>query len=190
LSFKEKAKSYIDFLKITAKNFQVVGALFPSSRFTVRSIVQHIESDTPLIVEFGAGLGTVTKEILKKVSPSTKLVVVERNPDFWPFLEKINDTRLQIFKGGVLEFKEKLKALSPSGIPIIVSGIPLSLMTPEIEDQVLRTTKELIGQRGKFIIYQHHPNIYKKIANVFPKYEKYFEPLNFPPYIILVARNQ
>jgi phospholipid N-methyltransferase len=99
-------------------------------------------------------------------------------------------SRAKLYSENNNEFKEKLKALSPSGIPIIVSGIPLSLMTPEIEDQVLRTTKELIGQRGKFIIYQHHPNIYKKIANVFPKYEKYFEPLNFPPYIILVARNQ
>lgn len=190
MSFQEKVKSYIDFFKITAKNFHIVGALFPSSRFTVRSIVKHIEPEVPLIVEYGAGLGTVTKEILKKVSPSTKLIAIERNPDFWPFLEKINDTRLQIYKGGVLEFKEKLKNLSPGGIPIIVSGIPLSLMSKEVEDQVLQTTKELIGNSGKFIIYQHHPNIYKKIANVFPKYEKNFEPLNFPPYIILVARNQ
>jgi hypothetical protein len=60
-----------------------VASFAPSSRFLARTMIKGIDYDkAKCIVELGAGTGSVTKEILARLRPQTKFMIVERDPDF------------------------------------------------------------------------------------------------------------
>src|SRR5579863_7495517 len=70
-----------------AKNFiqhpKMLGSLIPSSRFLVDRLLGKINwSQARTIVEYGPGVGTITANILERMSPQARLIVFEMNGDF------------------------------------------------------------------------------------------------------------
>ncbi|MCH8014471.1 MAG: hypothetical protein IH823_06745 [Candidatus Dadabacteria bacterium] len=61
-------------------------------------IIKNIDfSKTKCVVEFGPGIGTVTKVILKNLNQDAKLICFESNFEFCTFLDKnLNDSRLVV----------------------------------------------------------------------------------------------
>src|SRR6476469_4475440 len=75
-----------------ARNFfkypSMLGSIVPSSRFLVKNITSQVDWDRALvIVEFGPGVGTFTREVLKCMRHDATLVVIELNGDFVDYLE-------------------------------------------------------------------------------------------------------
>src|SRR5262245_25429828 len=59
-----------------------VASFTPSSRYMARSIINGIDFDkAKCIVELGAGTGPITKEIVKRLKPHTKLLAIELDND-------------------------------------------------------------------------------------------------------------
>ena len=59
-----------------------IASFAPSSRFMARKIVGGIDFDSArCIVELGAGTGPITAELVRRVQPHTKLLVIELDPD-------------------------------------------------------------------------------------------------------------
>ena len=60
-----------------------IASVAPSSRHMVRSILSGIDFEAAkCIVELGAGTGPITDELIRRVRPQTKLIIVELDPDF------------------------------------------------------------------------------------------------------------
>ena len=70
-----------------AQNFlkhpKMIGSFIPSSRYLVDRLLGEIDWETAsIIVEYGPGVGTITSQVLRRMRPDAKLIVIEMNEDF------------------------------------------------------------------------------------------------------------
>lgn len=179
--------THFDFLKTLTKDVKVA-ALVPSSQYVIRRMVKEIPEGTRFVVEYGAGDGVITKELLKLLPPDGKLVAIELNNDFISELNVINDPRLIIVGGDVVRHSETLDAFGLPRIDLVISGIPFSLLKPEERRIIIKNTHRHLTNGGMFLIYQFTLLIYPILKKVFKATEWRFELRNLPPYFIMVGR--
>lgn len=147
-------KKYSQYLEAfaTDPNVATVG---PSSRFVARRVVRAMAvRDAGLVVEYGAGEGVITREILKKLPAHGKLVAFELNEGLYSELLKIQDPRLIAVNANVFDMPRVLAALGLEGVDAVTSGIPFSFLTKEDQLKLLRQTRGALKPTGRFVGYQ------------------------------------
>ncbi len=73
--------NYFKFLKIALTDYRMVAELMPTSKYAIRRILNQIKPEQKTIIEYGAGDGVITKEILKILPADGKIIAIELNPD-------------------------------------------------------------------------------------------------------------
>lgn len=149
-------KKTIIYLKNFVKD-KYVASVTPTSRFAVERICDKIDlHGKKVIVEYGPGAGAFTISLLRHMSPDSRLIAIERNPDFFRMLQRdISDKRLQIFNdcaGNVLEI---LKTCGESEVDYILSGIPFSLFPKKTKWHILENAHSALKDGGRFLAYQN-----------------------------------
>jgi len=183
----EKLKNVKDFVAIALSDYTKIAAIFPTTGFASRAVAKHIPSAPKVIVEYGAGSGSITREILRKMPPKARLISVEQNEEFLPALKDIGDSRLEIVHGDVLDVVSKLPQIAPEGVDAVVSGIPFSFMGEPLGEEVVAKTRNALKDDGRFIVYQNSARMADLLSTYFPKVKCFFEPRNLFPYFIFVA---
>ena len=85
------------------KHPRMLGSVIPSSRFLVDRVLGQVDwPRAGTIVEYGPGVGTLTREILRRLGPEATLVAIETNGDFVSYLEETTEHYDLIFSAGVL----------------------------------------------------------------------------------------
>lgn len=170
-----------------ARNFvkhpTMLGSMIPSSRFLVDTLLAKVDWDkAEVIVEYGPGVGTITEAILRRMRPDGVLIVIEMNEDFVDYLQRyFYDPRLRIVKGSAADVDVVLRDLSLDGADYIISGIPYTVMPPEMRDVILRKSREALRPDGAFLIYQFTRSVLPYLRQVFGGVRQDFEPLNILP---------
>ncbi len=179
--------SGFDFLKATLKDYKV-GAFTVSSKYVVRKLTEQLFiSDVKYVVEYGAGDGIVTKEILEMLPEDGKLVAFEINGNFLGELRKIKDRRLLVVDADVVVASRDLKKFGLPHVDAVISGIPFTLISPEDRKKVIANTAGALGQGGIFLVYQYSPLILPILKKFFRNVDVSFEPRNFLPYFLMRA---
>ena len=80
-----------------------MGAVFLSSKHAVKSVVKQLKPGYKYIVEYGAGNGNITREILKKIPASGRVVAIELNKPLFKKLSEIKDKRLLALNKDVIK---------------------------------------------------------------------------------------
>lgn len=175
------------FIKAFFKNWREVGALAPTSRFVARRMVKNIDFDSArLIVEFGAGTGDpITRELLGRMRPDAELVAFEVNPGFCEELRAMGDSRLTVVNDSALALGSALGGRTPDHI---VSSIPLTTLPGAVTREILRVSRERLGDNGLFVQVQYSPKSYRVIKEHFGNVSKAVEGLNLPPALIYECR--
>jgi phospholipid N-methyltransferase len=177
-----------DFLAAARGDFRRVAALLPSSSASSRAIAARVPAGARRLVELGPGTGAVTVELLKRMPQDGELVAVEAQPSFSPILQRLSDTRLKLHIGDVREVLPQLQSPSGEGVDAVVSGIPFSFMAPDVRESLLVTVRSLLRRGGHFVVYQTSPALLPALRRHFGDVRWHFEPRNFPPYFVMVAR--
>jgi phospholipid N-methyltransferase len=170
-----------------ARNFfrhpRMLGSLVPSSPFLIKRVLRRIDWSTArVIVEYGAGVGTFTAEILRRMRPDATLVAFETNDEFVQYLrETLRDPRLHIVHGSADQVGDVLKALGRGPADYVISGIPFSTIPEDARDAILRSTREALRPRGALIVYQFTRRILPSLERVFGPVSRDFEPRNILP---------
>jgi len=179
----------VNFLKVAIRDYRRVGAFIPTSKYAVRKIVKEIKEGHKFIVEYGAGDGVITKEILKKIPADGRLIAIELNEKFVLELQKIKDDRLTIINDDVAYVSKNLANLGLPKIDTVISGIPFSYIDSETEKEIIKNTYKALADSGVFVIYQNSPLLLFRLGRLLKKDVCcYFEPRNFLPYFIMVAK--
>lgn len=95
------------FAKEVVNSMKHVGAIAPSSKYLANNIIKHIDfKENQVILEFGCGNGAITKQILKKMPSSSRLISLEIND---PFLKYCEDrfkvyNNFEIYNHSAIEF--------------------------------------------------------------------------------------
>lgn len=174
-------------LMLFARNFvkhpKMLGSVIPSSRFLIRQVLDQVDwRGVRLAVEYGPGVGNFTAEALSRMRPDARLVAIEMNPDFVPFLRgALPDPRLEVVQGSALEVGATLQRLGLGRADCVISGIPFSTMAAPVRESILRQTREILAPDGVFLVYQFSPGVAAHLERVFDHVEKGFEPRNLLP---------
>ena len=167
---------------------RTVGAILPSSKYLARKMAAPVDFDKArYIVEYGPGTGVFTDELLDRRKPHTRLLLLERNPEFasklaekyenTEYVTVINDTAEQIGK--------YLSMYSFPKADYILSGLPFASLPLETSEGILTETKKHLSEGGKFITFQY--TLYRKelIARFFCEITITREIRNIPPAYVL-----
>lgn len=170
-----------------ARNFfkhpRMLGSIIPSSRFLVSDLMRQVDwSRAKVLVEFGPGVGNITTEVLRRMSPDARLVVFETNDDFVSFLrDAIPDPRLTVVHGSAADIGRVLGEMGLGSADYVISGIPFSTIPPEIGEAIVRATREALRPGGRFLVYQFSREVLRLLRREFQEIREAFEPLNILP---------
>lgn len=179
--------SKFKFIKTALKD-RKVGALTPSSKYVVRKVIGEIKPEYKIIVEYGAGDGVITKEILKILPPDGKLLAIETNDEFIEKLKNIRDKRLIIIKEDARNISKRFPEFGFAGIDMVISGIPFSFIKPRERKEIIKNAYDNLADSGKLLLYQNFPLVIFNIKNfLWDRVNYRFEPRNFLPYFIITA---
>ncbi|WP_163559329.1 rRNA adenine N-6-methyltransferase family protein [Halomonas sp. NO4] len=174
-------------LSLFARNFfkhpRMLGSIIPSSPFLVRRLLSRVDWERArVIVEYGPGVGTITREILRRMHPEATLVVLETNEDFVAFLERaLPDPRLQVVKGSAETVQAELERLGLPAADHVLAGIPFSTMPTTSRQRILEDTRASLAPQGSLLIYQFSSRVRSDLQRVFNEVESDFEPWNILP---------
>lgn len=174
-------------LWIFAKNFlqhpRMLGSVFPSSRFLIQRILDRIDwAAAKVVVEYGPGVGNVSQEILSKLRPDGKLVLIEMNAEFVSLLRRrFLDPRVSVVHGSAADVRRILRVCGVEQANYVVSGIPFTTIPLQLRRLILREARAVVGTSGEVIIYQFMRTVLPQLHNYFKQVEEDFEALNIPP---------
>lgn len=171
------------FARNFAKYPMMIGWMFPSSRFVVGQVLKQIDWEkTRVIVEYGPGLGTFTKDILKRMHPDATLVALETNGEFCKFLgESLRDPRFHLVHESATEIDSVLKRLGLPPADCVISGIPFKTIPEPLRGEIVRKTHAALRPKGQFLVYQLSGAVRPYLETVFGQVRQDFELLSIPP---------
>jgi phospholipid N-methyltransferase len=168
-----------------------VASVTPTSGGAVRQICDRIDFSTDVhIIEYGAGSGVFTDEILARMSAGSTLLAFETNADLAAELSKVSDPRLTV----ICESAELiLDVQARMGLPqadYILSGIPFSFLKPKQRRDVIIHSRDALKIGGRFIVYQASWAMKATIKKVFGNCETDSALINLPPLFVMDARKE
>ena len=175
----------IDFLKTFIKD-RDVASITPTSMRCVKKVCNNINFTKDItLVEYGPGDGVFSKYLLEKMTPGSKLILIEANKDFSKHLrESLNDPRVEVHNILAGDVESVLNPEDSGNVDYVLSGIPFSFLKKDRKHSVLKATKNILKEGGNFLAYQTSGHLKKPVMEVFGNFETDFEPLNIPPYLI------
>jgi phospholipid N-methyltransferase len=181
------AESNQDSAFVFARNFfknpRMLGSVIPSSRFLVNQLLRNVDWEKArVIVEIGPGVGTISREILKRMRPDATLLVFEINDDFVKHLrQNFGDTRMRILHRSGADVADVLRELRLGNADYIFAGIPFSIMPEDARMAVLRNSYEALPMGGVMMIYQFSGKVRADLEKLFGRVHRLFEPRNVLP---------
>lgn len=177
-------KSSGTFVIESFRNFIRTGAILPSTNRLAKRMTKGVVG--PVILELGPGTGVFTKEILKVLPASGKLISIESNEAFVKHLkEKIKDKRLIVCEGDASLLGDFLKQNEIQQVDYVISGLPLGHFKKELKNKILTEVSKYLKQGGEYIQFQYFLADIKSIKKFFPKAKISFEIFNVPPAFVI-----
>ena len=167
-----------------------VAAIAPSSKHLISQILSDVAlEDAKCLVEYGPGIGTVTYALLEKLGQNAKLVCFETNLKFCKLIKNnIKDDRLVVINDSAENLAYHLKRLGIGSIDYAFSGIPFSLIGAKNKKEIIKTTRDKLRERGKFLVYQQYSMMARKyLRTYFEATLTELELRNIPPSYVFVC---
>lgn len=164
-NLKQKIKTSIEF----SKNLFVTGAISETSQRVEHEICQRLPTERDVvIVEFGMGHGNITKAILNKISPNSKLYAFEVNEEFCEYVQKsIKDERLEIVNDGA----ENMNKIVKQQIDGVISSIPFSFFSKEKGMNIIQDAYDSLSDEGFYSQVLYTKFNFRKFQMIFDNCE-------------------
>jgi phospholipid N-methyltransferase len=179
--------STLFFKRFLQRPFQVA-SIVPSSKALVERVASKMDFSQPrVIAEYGPGEGVHSREIARRMSADSHLLLFELDPAFARDLERqfAGDARVRVIHDDAASLPYELKRRGIAECDYILSGIPFSILKIDRKRALLRKTHDSLAPGGSFIIYQV-TNELKQHAKLFEHAESEYFLQNIPPMFITV----
>lgn len=161
----------------------MIGSIIPSSRFLIDKMLAPVDwSRADVFVEYGPGVGTITRPILDRMKPDARLIAIDTNQDFCAYLrEEISDARLSVVNRSAADLEAILADHGLSGADYVISGLPFSTLPQGVGPAIVKATRHMLRPGGIFLVYQFSPKVRDFLAAEFTDIDHAFELINVPP---------
>lgn len=183
-------KNKIKFLYQFMKTPRQIGSIIPSSKNLRDAIVSSIDFSTDLcIFEYGPGDGIFTELIYSKMTPNSKLYIIENNLSFARALSiKYKECQnIEVINDTVENITNICKNRNIKNIDHIISGIPFLSLGVNLLEKVLSDSSILVSK--SFILFQYTTKLEKYFLQYFINIEKFKIKNNLPPAYIYILYN-
>ena len=128
-----------------------IGAICPSSPRLARLMVKESGVEQARqIVELGAGMGVITKEILKQKAASAVVLSLEINPHFSRLLQK-RFPEVRVISACASKLISIARSYEVYQAQSIVSALPWTLFDRSKQKTLLKMVHNLLADDGKFV---------------------------------------
>jgi phospholipid N-methyltransferase len=175
------------FKRFLQRPFQVA-SIVPSSKALVERVASKMDFSQPrVIAEYGPGEGVHSREIARRMSADSHLLLFELDSAFSRDLERqfAADDRVRVVHGDAARLPLELAGRGIACCDYILSGIPFSILKIERKRALLRQTYDALTPGGYFIIYQV-TNELRQHATLFEHAKSEYFLQNIPPMFITV----
>ena len=162
-----------------------IASIAPSSRWLSRATVSNVDwAKADVIVELGAGTGPITRVIAEKARPETRVVVLERDPDFSRLLRErfAHLPNFDVIEGDVVNLPAMLGERGITRVDHIVSGLPVPSFPKTLQDDLFRAVRDVLVPGGGYSQITELALVYMGLyKRYFDTVKFVFEPRNLPP---------
>jgi len=156
-----------------------LGTMLQSGKVLSRRMAREVAGASQ-VVEFGAGTGPVTREILKHLPASGRLTCFEINPELCRCLEAIGDPRLDVVNDDAENCERYVKYPD-----CVISELPLALFSRSAKERIL----SFASRSGRYVQLQYTPALSKELKRYFSDVQLKFVPRNIPPAFFYVCHD-
>jgi phosphatidylserine decarboxylase precursor-related protein len=176
------------FLRSFVANPRSVGAVLPTSRRTVRAMLDLASVERArLVVELGAGTGPQTREILSRLPPDGRLLAFEVDCALAQGLAAgIHDPRLRVIADSAEHLERYLDGERPD---VIVSALPFTSLPAGVRDAVLAAAARALARDGVMVVLQYSPFVRRRLERTFGSVDVRLSPANVPPAVLFRCRD-
>ncbi|MFZ4682764.1 MAG: class I SAM-dependent methyltransferase [Terrimicrobiaceae bacterium] len=171
------------FFKRVLANPLRVGYVVPSSPFLTRQTAKRIDFSKPrVVVELGPGEGCHTRQIVKRMTAGSQLILLELDEEFARHLKKsfAHDPRVTVLHSDALHLPETLQKLGHTHCDYIVSGLPFLVIDEPVRNKILQNIAGAMRDDSRFITYQVSDQLCGH-KHLFELAGREYCPLNLPP---------
>lgn len=178
--------AYRLFIREFFRTFRVTASLLPSSRFLAAAMLDPVDFRNPCaIVELGPGTGVMTKEILRRMTPDSRLFAFEVNPHFVRHLRaQYRDPRLTVLHADACDLADHLHAQNAGALDAVISSLGLTSMPHGIRNRIVQQAESCLAPGGVMTQFQYltsrRPVPDMPALRIKPFREKQFLHLYFP----------
>lgn len=179
--------SVLFFKRFLQRPFQVA-SIIPSSKALVDRVASKMDFTGPrVIAEYGPGEGVHSREIARRLSLDSTLLLFELDAALSEDLKRqfAADPRVHVINDDAATLPDVLARLGLSHCDYILSGIPFSILEIKKKRALLQKTYDALADGGQFIIYQV-TNELRQHATIFPHAKSEYCLQNIPPMFITV----
>ena len=162
-----------------------IASVAPSSRWLARATLREVDwSRVETVVELGAGTGPITRAIAAAARPETRVIVLERDPDFAQLLRDrfAGRANFDVVQGDVRDLAAILRERGIERVDAVISGLPVPSFPQDLQRELFRAVRAVLAPGGKFSQITEIPWLYWPLyRRFFDDVRFVFEPRNFPP---------
>ncbi len=177
-------------MALFARNFlkspAMLGSVVPSSSFLVNDMMNQVDwTRARLLVEYGPGVGTFTREILKRMRPDALLLAIELNTDFVEYLgDHILDPRFRVVHGSAARVRHILAEQNLAPADYIISGLPYLNMSDSLRREILGESRLALNAEGSMLLFQYTRTLLPYLESSFSSVKLNFQLFNILPALI------
>lgn len=179
------------FLRQFLRDPRSVGSITPSSLAYTRAVADQVDfGRAKVVLEYGPGTGSFTRELLRRLAPGAQLVSIEYSTDMVEHLRaSITDPRFTVVHGSAEDVEQILLDLDIKQVDAVVSGLPFASLPEELRIAVLDRTVQLMAPGAPFVAIQYLP--FTLPALLRPRFDNVraarWVPNNIPPGFVYVG---
>jgi phosphatidylethanolamine/phosphatidyl-N-methylethanolamine N-methyltransferase len=154
------------FVLEAARDLRTVGAVAPSGKALARALTEPVRAQPgrPLnILEAGAGTGAVTRTLIRRLSPGSRLDVAEANPRFAHRLRELVRTHPHLADRPPEQVREQVRVHdvhverldTGRRYDVIVSGLPFTNFSPHHVEAIMDRYLELLRPGGTLTYFAY-----------------------------------
>lgn len=178
------------FLREYLCDMRNIGALVPSSAFLARAMMENVDfSKAKVIVEYGAGTGSISKVLMRLKKEDTHVFLIEQNPRFCKILSRLFSKvpNAHLIQGDVLNLPSVCECYGIENVEYVISSLPFASLPTSSTQQILSMTKELLNE-GIFVTFQYFRTTEVLFRSCFSEvsYKRVWR--NIPPAYVLTCK--
>lgn len=169
----------------------------PSSARLAATLTASVPRDgSPTVVELGAGTGSVSDTIARRISSSARYLAIEIDPVMAAWLRSRRDD-IEVVEGDAVDLPDILAARGLGPADAVVSSLPWTLFDAESQARLLAAIGRSLSPSGCFTTFAYTTGLWIPAARRFKRLlrDTFDEVVttapvwrNLPPAVVYVCR--